>query len=79
MKNSLEVSRIKGIIENDRLSINEGFHTLILNDLTNLLSDFFELKNLPSIEIRRENEAINITVCATALRIKSVSFLPNEQ
>ena len=73
-----ELLRLKNIIESDRLLIKEDFVSVVINDLNELLKDYFEIKEVPVLTILRERDGYKITVTAEANRIKSFSFLPKD-
>ena len=43
--NQNELLRLQSVIENDRLSVGNGFNDLLINDLTKLLKDYFDFSN----------------------------------
>ena len=76
--NKNELARIKNLIENDRLNTGDNFYELVTMDLKKLLSDYFDLNEMPQMEIAKSGEAIIIKIVASATRLKSFISLPNE-
>ena len=71
MKLSKNAERLNKVIEADRLNAGAFASDLIVCDLKELLSDYFELYNAPTVEIVPDENGYKITVTATASQIKS--------
>ena len=78
MRSSIEISRIRNLIESDRVSINDNFCLLIESDLKKLLKDYFDLNSNVSLKISKISNGLEITVTTTASRIKTFQTLPND-
>lgn len=78
MRSSIEISRIRNLIESDRVSINDNFCLLIESDLKKLLKDYFDLNSNVSLKISKISNGLEITVMTTASRIKTFQTLPND-
>ncbi len=76
MNKNTELERIKNLIENDRLDNHDAFLEVIINDLKNLLSDYFDLENTPLLSINKENGKNKITIECNAIRIKDFKVIP---
>ena len=71
-----ELTRLKTVIETDRLNVADNFDELITADLTSLLSDYFDLKTPPQMSIVKENGYYLVRVEAIAFRIKTFGVVP---
>lgn len=71
-----ELTRLKTVLETDRLNVAENFDELITSDLTALLSDYFDLKTLPQMRVVRENGYYLVQVEAIAFRLKTFGVVP---
>ena len=81
MKNSIksnQLTRLKNIIEGDRLPSGEDFNSLVVSDLDKLLRDYFDLKSTPVLTILRDKDCYKITVKADSMRIKTFTSLPKD-
>lgn len=75
-KDKNELVRLKSIIENDRFSAGDDFGNLVLNDLNKFMSDYFDLKSAPGMEIAKEGDRFKVCIRFDAYRIKSFSSVP---
>ncbi len=71
-----ELTRLKTVLETDRLNVAENFDELITSDLTALLSDYFDLKTPPQMRVVRENGYYLVQVEAIAFRLKTFGVVP---
>ncbi len=74
--NQNELLRLQSVIENDRLSVGNGFNDLLINDLTKLLKDYFDFSNNIEVEITKSKGEYIVTFSLIASRIKTFNFLP---
>ncbi len=73
-----ELSRLQTLIESDRLSVGDAFCDLVTNDLTRLLSEYFDLNGVPSIEILKCGDKLSVNLKATATRLKTFVSVPTD-
>ena len=71
-----ELTRLKTVLETDRLNVADNFDELITADLTSLLSDYFDLKTPPQMRVVRENGYYLVQVEAIAFRLKTFGVVP---
>ena len=74
--NQNELLRLQSVIENDRLSVGNGFNDLLINDLTKLLKDYFDFSNNIEVEITKSKGEYIVSFSLIASRIKTFNFLP---
>lgn len=74
-----ELTRLKNVIESDRLSVAENFDELITSDLYAVLSDYFDLRTPPVLTVSREAGGYLIRIESLALRIKTFGVVPKNQ
>lgn len=74
-----ELTRLKNVIESDRLSVAENFDELITSDLYAVLSDYFDLRTPPVLTVSRETGGYLIRIESLALRIKTFGVVPKNQ
>ncbi len=70
-KDKNEIMRLQTMIENDRMNIGENFDELIMCDLNKLLSDFFDYKECPTLEISKVGDKLKVNISLTASRMRS--------
>ena len=75
MKEKVQVSRIKKVILNDRLEVEEGFLKVFSMDLINLLENYFSLNSPPSISLNRSNDTILVSINFSSQELKQFSSL----
>lgn len=71
-----ELTRLKTVIETDRLNVADNFDELITADLTSLLSDYFDLKTPPQMSVVKESGYYLVQIEAIAFRIKTFGVVP---
>ncbi|PWM75240.1 MAG: hypothetical protein DBX59_02085 [Bacillota bacterium] len=71
-----ELTRLKTVLETDRLNVADNFDELITADLTSLLSDYFDLKTSPQMRVVKENGYYLVQVEAIAFRLKPFGVVP---
>lgn len=70
-----ELSRLKTVIESDRLSMTGENTALIVKDITAVLEDYFALSGEPELKIEAKNCEYRLTISVSATAIKSFSTL----
>lgn len=77
-KEGKELVRVQTILENDRLSTVDNFEELILIDLHKILAEYFDYRGLPSINILKSGNKLDVEIKLTAQSIKPFSIVPNQ-
>ncbi|MBE7087465.1 MAG: hypothetical protein E7369_04105 [Clostridiales bacterium] len=72
-----EITRIKNLIENDRVNAGYDFSRMVESDLRRLLSDYFDLSSPVHLDVVRINDGLGVTITLTANRIKSFMTVPH--
>ena len=75
-KKNLELMRVQNVIENDRLSLGDGFEKLFINDLTKLLNDYFEIASPPNFNVNKTSKGYFVNFEFNVQSIKNVNYLP---
>ena len=70
-RNKNEIIRLQSIIENDRITSVDSFNNLLISDLNNLLREYFDFKNMPTLKIERNGVDFKVEINLTASRIKN--------
>ena len=71
-----ELIRIKNMLEKDNYNVTDNFTKLLLNDLTKVLSEYFEFIIDPTFEIKKKGELVFINLVIKSENIKSFETLP---
>ena len=75
MKSKEEFDRIYGILQADKAPIGEGCKALVLQDLAEKLSQYFDLLELPKMQIKEGRGKLLITLSFEAERVKKFNVL----
>lgn len=75
-RNSSELSRLKSLIESDRLSVSGSFNELVETDINKLLLDYFDLTQKVKLKIEKDGNAYKVIIDCKANRIKAFGVLP---
>ena len=75
MTNKQEFDRIYGILQADKAPIGEGCKTLVLQDLAEKLSQYFDLVSPPKMEIKEKKGRLQVTLSFEAERVKKFNVL----
>ena len=70
-RNKNEIIRLQSIIENDRITSVDSFNNLLVSDLNNLLREYFDFKNMPTLKIERNGVDFKVEINLTASQIKN--------
>ncbi len=73
-----ELMRVKNLLENDRNMLKDNFDYLILKDVKNALSEYFEFEENPKLEIFKQKGKYQISINLTAIKVKTFISLPEE-
>jgi len=76
-KDKRELVRLQSLIENDRLNSVGAFEELFLKDLHKMLSEYFEIKDIPKVKIDRQNSLLNVNISFSAYSVKNFNTVPN--
>ncbi len=75
MKRREEFSRVYGILQADKAPIGEGCKGLILQDLAEKLSQYFDLIDMPKMSLEERRGKILVTLTFEAERVKKFNVL----
>lgn len=67
---------MEDMIRNDRFSGKDEFIELLQKDLTHVLSDYFDFKDMPEPIINKVGDRIEVSITFTAFSIKPFFNLP---
>lgn len=70
-----DYTRINDVIESDKAVLSEGCKALVVKDVASKLEEYFELENLPVMEIVYEKGSYRILVSFQAERVKKFNVL----
>ena len=76
-KKTAELIRIQNVIEGDRLNTSKEFEEVLLNDLTGLLNDYFDISQPLEIKIEKQNKNYKVLIGFDAQRVRNFGFLQN--
>ena len=76
MKNKNQLKRMEEMIKNDRFSGKDEFIELLKKDLSHVLKDYFDFKEIPEPILNRVGDKIEVSLSFTAFSIKPFSTLP---
>ena len=68
-------TRVKGVIQADKAVVSDGCKALVVKDVAAKLSEYFELKNLPEMDVVYENGIYRVALKFEALRVKKFNVL----
>lgn len=75
-KETEQLLRLQAMIESDRVVTSDNFMELVSNDLSNLLKDYFDYKNVPQISIIKNGNGYELRINLQVLRIKNFASIP---
>lgn len=70
-----ELSRLKAVIESDRLSMTNENLALVRKDVAEVLEDYFSLSEEPEINVSAKNGEYIITIKSVAYAVKAFAVL----
>lgn len=76
-KRKNEIIRLQSIIENDRINTGDSFGNLVVLDLNNLLKEYFDFKDMPTLNIEKSGSDLLVQISLSCSRIKN--FINIEQ
>ena len=76
-KREEEITRVKSVIDNDRLNFNKDFNKLFGIDLNTLLEEYFILKNQPCVEIIKRGKDFLLVINVSIDSFKTFSSVKN--
>lgn len=79
MKNKNEIIRFQSVVEKDRIKNSESFRDLILDDVTKILTDYFECNEKPELEIMKTNGKYVVKIVLTATNLRPFGILPKNE
>ena len=75
MKQSTEFSRIYGVLQADKSPIGEGCKQLVLQDLAEKFSQYFDLTELPTMSVEEVKGKMVVSITFQAERVKKFNVL----
>lgn len=75
MKNKEEFSRAYGVLQADKTVLGEGCKALVLQDLSDKFSQYFDLISPPNMTMEQRNGTYIVTVTFEAERVKKFNVL----
>lgn len=76
MKNKNQLRRMEDMIRNDRFSGKDDFLELLKKDLSRVLTEYFDFKEIPEPILTKVGDKIEVSLSFTAVSIKPFSTLP---
>ena len=70
-----ELSRLKAVIESDRLTMTNENLALVRKDVAEVLEDYFSLSEEPEIKVSAKNGEYVITIKSVAYAVKAFAVL----
>lgn len=70
-----ELSRLKAVIESDRLAMTNANLALVRKDVAEVLEDYFSLSEEPEINVSAKNGEYVITIKSVAYAVKAFAVL----
>lgn len=68
-------ARVNGVIQSDKLVMTESCKQLVVKDVAKKLNEYFELKELPKLEIVCESGVYQVRLSFQAERVKKFNVL----
>ena len=78
-RNKNEVLRLKNMIPEDEVKTENNFNRLLVGDTLKVLRDYMDVKELPVVEIKRDNDCFFVNIFIKASAIKNFSFIQDEE
>ena len=75
MKNREEFSRVYGVLQADKAPLGEGCKGLIVQDLAEKFSQYFDLTSLPKMKVVEEKGKVHVVITFDAERVKKFNVL----
>ena len=75
MNSREEFSRIYGVLQADKAPIGEGCKGLIVQDLAEKFSQYFDLISAPTMTIQEEKGKVHVVVSFDAERVKKFNVV----
>lgn len=75
-KVNAQLTRLKSVIETDRLLVSGNFNELVIKDLTKVLKDYFDIKSLPELTLTKNGNTYLVEINLVATRVKTFGVLP---
>ena len=70
-----DYARVFGVIQSDKSVMSDSCKTLVLQDFARLISEYFELRALPKMEIASDGNGYDVTITFQAERVKKFNVL----
>ena len=77
-RKNAEISRLKNMIDKDRLSFSEEFFELVNADVNRVLREYFQIKATPNIVFEKRGEEIAVFISFSASGIKNFGIVPQK-
>ncbi len=76
MKKKNQMVRLKSIVQNDRLSVDDEFYRLLNIDLENVLREYFDFNQKLMLSISKNDDGYKAIFSLNISRIKPFTKLP---
>ncbi len=76
MKKKNQMIRLKSIVQNDRLSVDDEFYRLLNVDLENVLREYFDFNQCVTVSIVKCKDAYKVSFDLEVSRIKPFAKIP---
>lgn len=73
-----DILRLKNLITSDEVKSGEDFKRLLIGDTIKVLREYLDVKELPVVDIRREEDGFIVNIYVKASAIKNFSVLFDE-
>ncbi len=74
-KKTEDYARVNNVLQGDKSVMSDGCKMLVLQDFARKLNEYFDLLNLPNMEIDFTGGAYRVTVTFEAERVKKFNVL----
>lgn len=77
-KKNNQIERLENVIQYDRLTVNENFYNLFLDDLNKILMDYFEFSDKPIVNFYKKGSKYNLEIHLEARRMLFFNAMPKD-
>ena len=75
-KDKKEILRVQNVLENDRMGARDSYIELLKKDLSKILKDYFEFRDLPVVKIEKLSDRYRVEFSIFASRVLKFEYLP---
>ncbi len=69
-KKCVDLTKMEKIITNDRMRVGSDFKELFMNDFAKLISEYFEVKDAPLIDIVKQGNVLDVLISFSSQGVK---------